>query len=214
MRLPAEALLFDMDGLMIDSEPVWMEVEGAIARSLGHEWTEELARGCIGTGLPATIRTINEGLGAAIPIDEGVERLIEGFLARVPALKLKPGCRALVEAAHGRMPLAVASSSPLRLIVPVLERFGLRERFDAVVSGESVARPKPAPDIFLRAAELVGRAPAGCVVLEDSVAGVTAGRAAGMQVIAVPEGEPERFANLTELVVADLHEARALLGLA
>lgn len=211
-RLAADALLFDLDGLMIDSEPLWLEVERDLAAELGLTWTPELARACVGTGLPNTIRTLRERLGAPLEVAEGVERLVEGFLGRLDELRLKPGCAELVAAVHGRLPLAVASSATHRLVCTILDHFALTACFDAVVTGDRVARTKPAPDVFLHAAERLGRRPAGCVVLEDSVAGVTAACAAGMRVIAVPEHEPERFAALTDLVVADLHAARALLG--
>lgn len=211
--LSPEALLFDLDGLMVDSEPVWLGVEHALAAEFGRVWDDDLARGCMGTGLPNTIRTMRDALG--IPLDDaaGVERLVEGFLARLDALTLKPGCLELVEAAQGRLPMAVASSSTARLVEAVVARFDLTRRFDAIVSGDRVAHTKPAPDIFLHAAARLGRAPAGCVVLEDSVAGVTAARAAGMPCIAVPEADPSPFRALTPHVVVDLHEARALLGL-
>jgi beta-phosphoglucomutase-like phosphatase (HAD superfamily) len=95
-----------------------------------------------------------------------------------------------------------------------LARFGVRERFDAVVTGDCVAHPKPAPDIFLEAARRLGVPPEGCVVLEDSLAGVRAARAAGMRVIAVPEGSPSaEMTAQADAVVGDLHAARALLSL-
>jgi beta-phosphoglucomutase-like phosphatase (HAD superfamily) len=107
----------------------------------------------------------------------------------------------------------VASSSAKPLVEATLARFGLRDRFAAVVTGSCVARPKPAPDIFLEAARRLGASPEACVVLEDSVAGVMAARAAGMRAIAVPEHDAQRFAGLADAVVADLHEARAMLRL-
>lgn len=213
MPLTARALLFDMDGLMIDSEPVWHEVERDLARSLGVAWTAELSQACIGTGLPTTIEMMRDRCGVTLGVAEGVDRLVAGFLARLPDLRLQPGCTELVEAAQGSMRLAVASSSTRRLVHAVLEHFGLGPRFAAVVSGESVRHLKPAPDIFLHAAELLGCAPADCVVLEDSPAGVRAACAAGMRVIAVPETDPAPFRALTDLVVDDLHAARALFGL-
>lgn len=213
MPLPAAALLFDLDGLMVDSEPVWLAVEHALALSYGRQWSDALARSCVGTGLPNTIRTMREALDIPLSDAAGVERLVEGFLERLGTLRLKPGCRQLVEVAHGVVPMAVASSSTRRLVEAVLAHFDLTHRFAAVVSGESVLRTKPAPDIFLHAAAQVGRAPEACVVLEDSRAGVTAAIAAGMRVIAVPESDPEGFHALTPHVVPDLHAARALLGL-
>jgi HAD superfamily hydrolase (TIGR01509 family) len=97
-------------------------------------------------------------------------------------------------------------------VTAVLERFDLRAHFAAVVAGESVARLKPEPDIFLHAAACLALEPARCVVLEDSLAGVEAARSAGMAVIAVPERDSARFTALTPFVVTDLHQARRLLS--
>jgi HAD superfamily hydrolase (TIGR01509 family) len=92
-----------------------------------------------------------------------------------------------------------------------LDRFGLARSFDAVVTGDCVVHPKPAPDIFLEAARRVGVEPTGCVVIEDSLSGARSGKAAGMRVIAVPEHGADAFSAVADRVVVDLHEARALL---
>ena len=128
-------------------------------------------------------------------------------------LRLKPGFEELFDEARARgMPRALASSSARRLVEATLARFGVRERFDAVVTGDCVARPKPAPDIFLEAARRVGVPPEGCVVLEDSLAGVHAARAAGMSVVAVPEHPATaEMTALADAVVSDLGAARARL---
>jgi sugar-phosphatase len=217
-----DALLLDMDGLMVDSEPLWFQVERDFARARGGEWTAELWTGCIGQGMAHTLRVMREAFGFAIDPERDAAEIVASFIARVGELALKPGCEELVAAARDAgVPRAVASSSARRLVDATLARFALRDRFDAVVTGDCVARPKPAPDIFLEAAARLGVAPAACVVLEDSLAGVRAARAAGMRAIAVPEHAPERFAALADgpdapdapgvIVVRDLHAARALL---
>jgi HAD superfamily hydrolase (TIGR01509 family) len=213
--LRPRALLFDMDGLMVDSEPLWWRCEGKLAAEHGGVWTLEMARSCMGTGLPNAVAAMRDRLGLpTLEVERGVARLVELFIASLADLELKPGCAELVEAACAAgLRLAVASSSTERLIAAVLARFELGPRFDAVVSGEAVARLKPAPDIFLEAARRLEVAPGDCVVLEDSRAGVTAGAAAGMPVIAVPEWDRESFAALSPHVVVDLHEARRLLAL-
>jgi HAD superfamily hydrolase (TIGR01509 family) len=133
----------------------------------------------------------------------------------VSELALKPGFEDLLGAAraHG-VACAVASSSARRLVEATLGRFSLRACFEAVVSGDCVAAPKPAPDIFLEAARRLGAPPSACLVLEDSLSGVKGARAAGMRVIAVPEREPERFTAIADVVVGDLHEARRIVGFA
>jgi HAD superfamily hydrolase (TIGR01509 family) len=208
------ALLFDLDGLMVDSEPVWFEVLRDFVRVRGGEWTSEQAHACIGGGLQHSLRVMGEAFGFAVDVARGQEEMVEAFVARIGDLALKPGCRELVEAARGRgLPCAVASSSTRRLVEATLERFGLRARFDAVVTSDCVTRPKPAPDIFLEAASRLGAAGKSCVVLEDSLAGVHAARAAAMTVIAVPERGFERFVDLADAVVSDLYAARALLAM-
>lgn len=204
-----------MDGLLVDSEPLWFRVERAFARDRGREWTEELARACVGRGLEATLATMGELFGFAVDPPRDRAEIVARFVARVDECEPKPGAEALLAAARARVPMALASSSPLELIEAVLRRFDWMGRFGAVVSGEHVARPKPAPDVFLRAADLLGVAPARAVVLEDSIAGATAGRAAGMIVIAVPEGPSEGrgFEEVADYVVPSLVEARALLDL-
>jgi HAD superfamily hydrolase (TIGR01509 family) len=207
------ALIFDMDGLMVDSEPVWWRVEHALAKAHGIGWTNELALSCVGGGLPNVIRTMQRH-GLALEEKEGVAWLVEAFIGRLEELELKPGCRELVEAGrHAGLRMAVASSSTLRLIEHVLGRFELRPLFDAVISGDHVKNAKPAPDIFLLAAERLGVSPQDAVVLEDSLAGVRAANAAGMAVVAIPEFERTPFVSLASHVLSDLHEARALLGL-
>jgi len=209
-----DALIFDMDGLMVDSEPVWWRVEQTFAADQGIEWSEERARSCVGKGLEHVISTMRDQLGLTIGVEDGVRLLQREFVARQSEIRLKPGCKEIVGAARARgMSLAVASSSPTHLIHAVLDQVTMRHSFDILVSGVDVPQPKPAPDIFLRTAARLGIPPQQCIVLEDSVAGVRAAVAAKMRVIAVPEDEPQRFAPLTPHVVNNLHDASSLLGL-
>ncbi len=209
------AILFDMDGLLVDSEPLWFSVERAFAASRGGDWTDEQAAACVGKGLHTTLRAMQRAFGFEVDVARDAEEVVNAFIARAGEIRLKPGALALLDDAKGKAKLALASSSSLRLIEAVLREVGVHDRFDAVVSGEQVAHPKPAPDIFLHAASLLGVPPARAVVLEDSIAGVTAGRAAGMFVIAVPEGlvADRPFSAHADVIVNDLFEARAHLFL-
>jgi beta-phosphoglucomutase-like phosphatase (HAD superfamily) len=211
--IPCRALLFDMDGLMVDSEPLWFEVEREFARARGGNWTEELGTACIGQGMANTLRMMQASFGFPVDLVRDASVIVELFVARVGELTLKPGFEELLADARSRgVPRALASSSARRLVEATLARFGVRESFDAVVTGDCVAHPKPAPDIFLEAARRLGVPPEACVVLEDSLAGVRAGRAAGMRVIAVPEGLPSaEMTALADAAVGDLHAARPLL---
>jgi HAD superfamily hydrolase (TIGR01509 family) len=208
------ALLFDMDGLMVDSEPLWFRVQGDFVRAHGGQWTPEIAAQCRGRGLVNAMRVIKEKCPVPVDIERDTRTILDQFAARIPELELKPGCRELVAAAaEHATATAVASSSAMQLIEAVLDHFALRPSFDVVISGEAVGRPKPAPDVFLAAADRLGAAPRDCVVLEDAYAGVQAGHAAGMRVIAVPEEADPRLSSIADAVVADLHQARSLLDL-
>jgi len=212
--IPARALLFDMDGLMVDSEPLWFRVQGEFVRARGGRWTRDEADQCTGRGLANALRVMGQQPGVAIDVKSDTKAILDAFQGRVGELELKTGCLDLLAlAGEGSVRRAVASSSAKRLVDAVLGRFGLGPSFEAIVSGEAVTRVKPAPDIFLAAAERLGVAPSDCVVLEDALAGVEAGKAAGMRVIAVPEYPDARFAALADAVVTDLNEARELLRL-
>src|SRR5262245_39818714 len=186
-----------MDGLMVDSEPVWFEVERAFVRARsGGEWTADHWRACIGRGTPHTLRTMRDAFGIEIDLERDAQAIFDLLVERVGDIRPKPGLFDLLDAARGRLPLAVGSSSPARVVTAVLEALAIAPRFQAVVTGDDVARTKPAPDIFLRAAERLGVAPRSCVALEDSLAGATAAHAAGMTVIAVPEVTNDAFGEV------------------
>lgn len=215
-RFSPEALVLDMDGLMVDSEPLWFQVEHDFASARGGAWTHALAAPCVGRGTPYTLSAMSAAFGFVVDVVPDAAEMMSAFLSRLRELALKPGCRELLDEAEGKLPLAVASSSSRQLIRAVLDRFDLTQRFQAVVSGEEVLQPKPAPDIFVRAAAELGVAAAACAVFEDSLPGATAGRAAGMFVVAVPEGrwEGRGFEAVADRIVPDLFAARAtiLLG--
>ncbi|EYF06643.1 putative hydrolase [Chondromyces apiculatus DSM 436] len=204
-----------MDGLLVDSEPLWFELEQGFCRDRGFAWTEADAVSCLGRGLRATLAEMGKRFGFPLDLDRDAAWVMERFVERVGDLRLKPGAEVLLDAAEGRVGLALASSSPRRLVGAVVERFGLRPRLGAVVTGEDVERLKPEPDIFLQAAAELRVPEARCAVLEDSLAGATAGRAAGMIVVAVPEGswEGRGFEAVADVCVRDLVEAGRWLGL-
>ncbi len=200
-----------MDGLMVDSEPLWFEVERDFARAHGGDWTPELAASGIGKGLDHTLRTMHKAFGLSIDRESHEKEIVDRFLSRAHTIAIKAGCLELLAAGRGVIPMAAASSSVGRLVRGVLEGLGLAPNFHAIVSGDDVVNPKPAPDIFLEAARRLGVEPAGCVVLEDSLAGATAAHAAKMRVIAVPERVTPGIEAVATIVVGDLHEARRSL---
>lgn len=211
-----DAVVFDMDGLLVDSEPLWFEVEREFARARGGEFTEAHARACVGKGLASTLAFFSSTFGFATDAERDAREIVDAFVARARELRPKPGALALLDVASERVPVALASSSPERLIAATLGALGVSSRFDVVVSGERVARPKPAPDVFVAALDRLGVPAARAVVLEDSLAGATAGRAAGAYVVAVPEVQPPdpAFSRVADRVVSSLIEARACLDFA
>ena len=205
--------IFDMDGLLVDSEPVWHEVEVAVFRRHGVPMTVQRCLETKGMFLGDAVahwfgrypwEGATTGEVAAEIVDAMARRLAE-------AVPLKPGAlHALDFCLHRGARTALASSSPRRLIEVVLDRVGLREKFAVVRSAEDEAAGKPDPAIFLSTARLLGVEPGRCVVFEDSPAGVRAARAAGMACVAVPEAAPAGVATGTG--TASLHEADVVLG--
>lgn len=211
-RFAPQAILFDMDGLLVDSEPVWGLAEQRLMQRWGGEWTDADMHACRGTGIPETARRMAERAGRDYDAERDPDALVEAFLELVPTIQDQPGAQELVAAAsEAGLRLAVASSSPRRVVSRVLEGRALWSRFEVIVTGDDVARKKPDPAIFLLAAERCAIEPARCLVLEDSMPGVIAATRAGIPVIAVPELDRASFEPLADAVVHDLVEARALI---
>jgi HAD superfamily hydrolase (TIGR01509 family) len=214
MSFPA-AILFDMDGLLVDSEPVWGLAERDLATSLGTDWPEEEALACVGAGLPGTVLRIAARAGLRPDTKVLVAALVDRFLDRAGEVMVKPGALALVEAARARsVPIAVATSSPRRVAERVLMGTGLLPAFTAIACGDEVDAIKPAPDVYRLAASRLGVDPEQALVLEDSPAGAQAGRRAGATVYAVPEGgwRGRGFEPWVDLVCGSLDEVRIRLG--
>ena len=182
-----EAVVFDLDGLLIETEEIWDEVREALVRERGGRWTESAQRDMMGMSSSEWSQYLHEELGLEEPPEElnrlVVERMAERYRASLPLL---PGAVEAVKRLAARWPLAVASSSNRPLIDLVLELSGLAPYFAATVSSEEVARGKPAPDVYLEAASRLGAVPEDCAAVEDSESGIRAAKAAGLRVIAIP----------------------------
>jgi HAD superfamily hydrolase (TIGR01509 family) len=184
---PVAAVLFDMDGLLVDSEPVWYEVESAIVARLGGTWTRADQAACIGGTIAASSRYILERTGKLVSVealsDEMVDAMVTRFRRELP---LHDGALALLDVLRDRdVPVGLVSSSYRRLVDAALDSLGA-DRFAVTVAGDEVAHGKPHPEPYLTACARLGVNPAHTVVLEDAVTGVTAAEAAGCVVIAVP----------------------------
>jgi HAD superfamily hydrolase (TIGR01509 family) len=182
-----EAAVFDLDGVLIQSEEIWDEVREQLARERGGRYDEEAQRAMMGMSAPEWSRYMHEHVG----LPESPEEIVAEVVTRMEAryrerLPLIPGAVEAVKRLAARWPLGLASSSNRVLIDLVLELSGLDRFFQATVSSEEVARGKPAPDVYLEACRRLGVDPTRAAAVEDSHAGIAAAKAAGMRVIAIP----------------------------
>ena len=182
-----EAVVFDLDGVLIQTEELWDEVRAGLARDRGGRYGPEEQRAMMGMSSPEWSRYMHEHVGLPEPPDEIAAEVVERMAARYrEQLPLIDGAVEAVERLRVRWPLGVASSSNRPLIDLVLELSGLAPLFRATVSSEEVRRGKPAPDVYLEACRRLGVEPSRAAAVEDSHAGIGSAKAAGMRVIAVP----------------------------
>jgi len=181
------AVIFDLDGVIMDSEVLWNEAKRAVVQEWGGRWRDDAPRTMMGMSAPEWSRYMREELAVdrePADIDRAVvEKMERLYRRRLPVL---PGAVATVRAHEARWPLGLASSSNRPIIDLALEVAGLSDAFAVTVSSEEVARGKPAPDVYLEAARRLGVEAGECVAIEDSANGIRAGVAAGMTVVAVP----------------------------
>jgi HAD superfamily hydrolase (TIGR01509 family) len=181
------AIIFDLDGVLLDSEQRWNEAKEALVREAGGTWRGDAARLMMGMSSPEWSAYLRDELGVQRDLDaindDVVRRMHESYEDGLPLL---PGALDAVRALAARWPLGLASSSNREIIDVFLERSGVGRLFAATVSSEEVARGKPAPDVYLDTASRLGVEPGACVAIEDSANGLRAAHAAGMPVIAAP----------------------------
>ena len=183
--------MFDVDGVLIDSEPVWERVRREFVADRGGRWPDDAQDRMMGMSTAEWSRYIVADFGlTGIGPEAVAEQVIAAMTAQYRAhLPLLPGAVDAVRALFPRWRLAVASSAPKSLIEAVLDASGLRPAFAAAVSSEEVPRGKPAPDVYLEAASRLGVPPVNCAAVEDSANGLRSAAAAGLTVIAVPRPE-------------------------
>lgn len=206
-----EAVVFDLDGVLLDTEQIWDEVREELTRERGGTWLPTAQQDMMGMSSPEWSRYMHERLGLSgwAPEElnaEVVRRMQARYAKRLP---LVPGAVEAVRRLEAAFSLAVASSSNLELIETFLDAAGVRDAFRTWVSSEEVARGKPAPDVFLEAARRLGVEPRTCAAIEDSGNGLRAAHAAGMRVVAVPNPHyppPANALALAAVTVRSLDE--------
>jgi HAD superfamily hydrolase (TIGR01509 family) len=182
-----EAVVFDLDGVLVDSEPVWEQVRRQVVAEHGGHWAPDAQQRLMGMSTGEWARYLGEGLGVGLPPEQIAALVTERMAARyTERLPLMPGAVEAVRRLAARWPLGLASSSPPSLIETVLDAASLRSSFQTTMSTEQVSRGKPAPDIYLAVTGQLGREPERCAAVEDSSNGLRSAAAAGLHVIAIP----------------------------
>ena len=205
-----EAVVFDLDGVLIQSEEVWDDVREKYVRERGGRYDSEIQRAMMGMSSPEWSRYLHEHAGVPDEPDainvEVVRLMLAAYRDHLPLI---PGALDAVRRLAARFPLGLASSSNRELIDTVLDVAGLAPLFAATVSSEEVAHGKPAPDVYLEAARRLGIAPERCAAVEDSHAGIRSAKWAEMRVIAIPNASyppDEEALTLADAVVDSLDE--------
>jgi len=205
-----EAVVFDLDGVLVDSEPVWEQVRREVVADHGGQWAADTQQRLMGMSTAEWASYLSRDLRVSLP-PEQVAALVIGEMrdSYRESVPLMPGAAKAVRRLAAHWPLGLATSSPPALIDDVLDGADLHECFAVTLSTEAVARGKPAPDIYLAVADRLGHAPQRCAAVEDSTNGLLSAAAAGLYVIAVPHPRypPDPAAlRAASVVLTDLHE--------
>jgi HAD superfamily hydrolase (TIGR01509 family) len=212
-----DAVIFDMDGLMLDTEPLAARAWSDAAKTLGVAFDSAINAHLIGRNFPDCRMIISEHQGAGYPVDDLMREWHGAYDAIVAreGIRFKPGLLELLTWLEGAaIPKAVATSTRRSRAQTKLEQTGILARFAVLVGGDEIAHGKPAPDIFLEAAARLGVAPTACMVLEDSEPGMRGALAAGMTPVMVPDilAPSASLLAIEPLVMATLHEVQVHLA--
>jgi HAD superfamily hydrolase (TIGR01509 family) len=215
MPRPFRAVIFDLDGVLADSEPSWNEIDAQLLGEYGVTYHGEYHRNVLGVSYRLAVEFYKKAFGLSVPTEELMRRrgeiAAEFFASRVG---LFPSAKAVLEELRQmNLRLAVATSSISASARPFLKRHGLTAFFDVIVTGEEIERGKPAPDIYLRAAEKLGIPADACLVIEDALSGIAAAKAAGMRVAAIPDTrfvEAREYEKQADYLLGNLSEIPAL----
>ncbi len=213
-RRQIRAVIFDMDGLMIDSESAYWDVGRRIARSFGKEVTDKTLGNMMGRKPIESMQIYAKDLGLTVAPQELLERRdTEVFAMLQRGVKPMPGLLATLDAFQGKYRLAIATSATRRFLDVVIGQLGIASRFDALQTSDDVVNGKPSPEIYLKAMAKLGLSGDACAVLEDSSNGALAGKRAGACTIAVPSQYTSwQDFSFVDYVAKDLEDAAAHLS--
>jgi HAD superfamily hydrolase (TIGR01509 family) len=216
MRQPFRAVIFDLDGVLADSEPRWNEIDAKLLAEYGVTYRGEYHRNVLGVSYRLAVEFYKKTFGLSVPTDEVMRRrgeiAADFFASRIEAFpSTKP---VLQELRQMNLHLAVATSSVSASARPFLARHGLTAFFEVVVTGEEVEHGKPHPDIYLHAAKELGIPADACLVIEDAFSGIAAAKAAKMRVAAVPDTrfvDPHDYEKEADYLLRSLSEIPAFI---
>ncbi|PKW15703.1 HAD family hydrolase [Saccharopolyspora spinosa] len=210
------AVVFDMDGVLVESEHLWERMWAKFAAAHGRTWTVEQTRQVQGMSAPEWSAFLADFSATSDSVAETERVVVDDMIAALDGgeIELLPGAEKMVTEVAARAPIALASSAPRRLIDAVLDRHGLTKHFAATVSSAEVPKGKPSPDVYLSAAEKLGQDPQHCLAVEDSSNGLRAAAAAGMTVVAIPNSDyppAEDALAKASYLATDLDDVRSRL---
>ena len=216
MRSPFYAVIFDLDGVLADSEPWWNRIDAKLLAEHGISYRGEYHQNVLGVSYQVAVEFYKNAFHISASVEELIQR--RGEIATdffVNRVGLFPSAKTTLEQLREmNLPLAVATSSLSASACPLIDRTGIRNLFSVVVTGDEVQQGKPHPDIYLRAAKKLGMSPEACLVIEDALAGIAAGKAANMRVAAIPDTrfvDPREYDMKADYVLGNLAEIPALI---
>jgi HAD superfamily hydrolase (TIGR01509 family) len=216
MPPPFYAVIFDLDGVLADSEPWWNQIDAKLLAENGVSYRGEYHRNVLGVSYRLAVEFYKNAFHISASVEELMRRrgeIATDFFAN--RVGLFPSAKATLEQLREmKLQLAVATSSVSASARPFLDRTGIRSLFCVIVTGDEVQQGKPHPDIYLRTAKKLGIAPEACLVIEDALAGVAAAKAANMRVAAIPDTrfvDPREYENEADYVIGSLSEIPGLI---
>jgi 16S rRNA pseudouridine516 synthase len=216
MPSPFYAVIFDLDGVLADSEPWWNQIDAKLLTEYGVSYRGEYHRNVLGVSYRLAVEFYKNAFHISASAEELMRRrgeIATDFFAN--RVDLFPSAKMTLEQLREmKLALAVATSSVSASARPLLERTEIRSLFSVVITGDEVQQGKPHPDIYVRAAKKLGISPEACLVIEDSLAGIAAGKAANMRVAAVPDRrfvDPREYEKEANYVLGSLSEVPGII---